>query len=62
MKPTTFAGNTPLKLPEGEETVALEDHAERAQVRNTAELSRWAPGMMKEVAIEDSSKCFFSRD
>ena len=61
VKPTTFAGNISLKLPEGEETVGLEDHAERAQVKNSAELSRWAPGMMKEVAMRIQTDVFQSR-
>ena len=44
-KPTTFAGNLPLDLPEELHKFKKEDFK-----GNSKDLSRWAPGFMKEVA------------
>ncbi|CAL1130775.1 unnamed protein product [Cladocopium goreaui] len=50
VKPTTFAGNVTLRLPEEDQAESFEESAAKAQVMNSVELSRWPPGMMKEVA------------
>eukprot|EP00438_Fugacium_kawagutii_P029112 Skav233709 [mRNA] locus=scaffold2120:28636:35173:- [translate_table: standard] len=44
-KPTTFAGNLPLELPEERHQLKKEDFK-----GSSKDLSRWAPGFMKEVA------------
>ena len=46
-KPTTFAGNLKLQLPEGQH---LKETLE--PVASSKDLARWAPGFMKEVAVQ----------
>ena len=45
VKPTTFGGNLPLQLPEGECRVDKKE-----VIASSKELSRWAPGFVREVA------------
>ena len=45
VKPTTFGGNLPIQLPEGE---CRADKS--AVIASSKELSRWAPGFVREVA------------
>ena len=50
-KPTTFAGNMILELPEESVPSSLSLRAEDwREVSSSKELSRWAPGFMREVA------------
>ena len=64
-KPTTFGGSLPLRLPEADVRRGGED-----KVSSSKELSRWALGMMKEVATQlqkevctrkDASKSYSSK-
>eukprot|EP00434_Breviolum_minutum_P003898 symbB.v1.2.003425.t1/scaffold183.1/size281544/9 len=49
VKPTTFGGNLLLRLPqEGEQRTWWNEE----KVKSSKELSRWAPGFVKEVAIQ----------
>ena len=52
-KPTTFAGNLSLQLPEGQQEKEIE-----GKIESSKELARWAPGFMKEVAIQLQSRVF----
>ena len=47
-KPTTFAGNIRLRLPEEREV----QEGGKEAVGSSKELARWAPGMMREVAFQ----------
>ena len=53
-KPTTWGGNLLLRLPEEGDQRATKGGA----VRNSKELARWAPGMMREVAMRIQSDVF----
>ena len=53
-KPTTWGGNLLLRLPEEGDQRAREGGA----VRDSKELARWAPGMMREVAMRIQSDVF----
>ena len=54
IKPTTFGGNLLLDLPDDEWVVIGEKEA----VKDSKMLSRWAPGMMREVAVKIHSEVF----
>ena len=56
-KPTTFGGNLSLRLPEEEGRGFFEGEA----VKDSKELSRWAPGMMREVAVKIQKEVFGSQ-
>ncbi len=47
VKPTTFGGNLLLQLPEGETRVGGNE-----VVTSSKELSRWAPGFVREVGVQ----------
>ena len=53
-KPTTFGGNLPLSLPEEEGRGFFEGEA----IKDSKELARWAPGMMREVATKIQKDIF----
>ena len=55
VKPTTFGGNLILKLPHGEGKVEKE---EVEKVKSSKDLERWAPGMMREVAMQLQRQVF----
>ena len=51
-KPTTFAGNLLLNVQPEEEAVKEDRHPGGHQIQSSKELARWAPGLMKEVAMQ----------
>lgn len=53
-KPTTFAGNLKLDLPEEE----VKRKKESTKVKDSKLLSRWAPGFMREVAKQIQKQIF----
>ena len=53
MKPTTFAGNMRLRLPEvARSETRMEEGSPEGRLETSKQLARWAPGFMREVAVQ----------
>ena len=57
-KPTTFGGNLSLRLPDSQEDEDEVKVQEEEPLRSSKDLSRWAPGMMKQVATQIIQQIF----
>ena len=57
-KPTTFGGNLSLCLPDSQEDEEEVNAKDDEPLRSSKDLSRWAPGMMKQVATQIIKQIF----